>query len=99
VPLIELEARVAKQPILLDRVRAIREQVLNDVVLAQSDWHSWTWRNARRLDVALPMLGPNLKGAEPAQGRNCDGSVIFVPDPEPSASYAPETAPLTSEPR
>lgn len=103
VSLIELEGRIADQPILLDRVRAIREQVLNDVLLAQSDWHSWTWRNARRLEVALPMLGPDPAKPRTTQGRNCDGSEIFVPEAEarelmPSAPATSQT-PLTSEPR
>jgi hypothetical protein len=101
VPLIELEGRVADQPLLLDRVRALREQVLADILLAQSDWRSWTWRNARRLEVALPMLGPNPAAASPAPyGRACDGTP-YAPPPEAEAATveAPVAAPLTSEPR
>ncbi|MDF7776312.1 DUF4173 domain-containing protein [Sphingomonas sp. AOB5] len=103
LPLIELEGRVAGQPLLLDRVRAIRAQALDDMILAQSDWHSWTWRNARRLDLALRQLGPNPAAPRPVQARNCDGSEIYVPEAEaremmPGASANMQT-PLTQEGR
>jgi hypothetical protein len=73
--LIEFEARV-KDADLRDRVRATREEVMASVVRAQSDWHAWTWRDARRLALAQAALGPNPAHSLPVKwGRNCDGSV------------------------
>ncbi|PXA88902.1 DUF4173 domain-containing protein, partial [Nostoc sp. 3335mG] len=91
--LAELETRVTA-PVLLDRIRAVRSDILNRVEYSQSDWHSWTWRNARRLAAVETALGP--KPAAPADmlhGRDCDGSPLPAPEPvppEPAAS--PEAA-------
>lgn len=98
--LAELETRVTT-PVLLDRIRAVRSDILNRVEYSQSDWHSWTWRNARRLAAVETALGP--KPAAPADmphGRDCDGSPLPAPEPvppEPAAS--PEAAaPATETP-
>jgi hypothetical protein len=81
LPLIELESR-AKDPGFRDRVRAVREDVLRITVEGQSDWHSWTWRNARRLAAAQAALGPNR--AMPLTvpyGRGCAGGPFSAPQP------------------
>lgn len=79
LPLIELEARVT-DPGMRDRVRAVREDTLDLVATAQSDWHAWTWRNARRLALAQATLGPNPARSNPANwGRTCDGSATAEP--------------------
>jgi hypothetical protein len=76
LPLIEFESRVT-DPALRDRVRAIREDVMAVTVEGQSDWHAWTWRNARRLALAQAALGPNPVRPNPApSGRDCDGAIL-----------------------
>jgi len=88
LPLIDFESRVT-DPALRDRVRAIREETMALVVEAQSDWHAWTWRGARRLAAAEAALGPNPAHSLPAKwGRNCDGSAI----PEPEIADSAPTA-------
>ena len=75
LPLIELEGKVQRQPLLLDRVRAVRSKAMTNLVYAQSDRFGWTWRNARRLAVAQALLGPNPpKPMDPDFGCECDGS-------------------------
>lgn len=94
---IELERRVSNQPQLLDRARAVRALLMDDIVSRQSEWHSWTWRNARRLEAAQALLGPHAAlPASVPNGRACDGSPN--PDVEPAppveaASEANEAAP------
>lgn len=84
LPLIEFESRVTDAD-LRDRVRAIREDTMAGVVAAQSDWHAWTWRGARRLALAQAALGPNPARSTPAAwGRNCDGSQVAAPEPPPA---------------
>jgi hypothetical protein len=84
LPLIEFESRVT-DPDLRDRVRAIREDTLETVEEGQSDWHAWTWRNARRLALAEAALGANPAHSTPAAwGRNCDGSQVAEPE-QPAA--------------
>ncbi len=90
LPLIELERR-AGGPRLADRAAFLRNEAITDLTERQADWHSWTWRGARRLAAAQAALGPT-----PAQplaaphGRDCDGSRRAPPPPA-----AP--APLTDE--
>ena len=73
LPLIELEGR-APGPEFKDRVRAVREDVLRITEIGQSDWHSWTWRGARRLVAAKAALGDKPATALPApDGRSCAG--------------------------
>ncbi|MCW3846177.1 DUF4173 domain-containing protein [Sphingomonas sp. LB-2] len=72
LPLIELES-AARDPEFLDRVRTAREEVLRITVLGQSDWHSWTWRNAGRLAAAQAALGANPPRPRTAYGTSCTG--------------------------
>jgi len=77
LPLIELEGR-ARAGDFKDRVRAVREDVLRLTEIGQSDWHSWTWRNARRLEAAKAALGDRPARALPAPyGRSCAGTAYL----------------------
>lgn len=75
LPLIELERR-AQGPILRDQAAFIRSSIMANLSRDQSDWHSWTWRNARRLAAARRVVGssPRQPSAAP-HGRNCAGAV------------------------
>jgi hypothetical protein len=96
LPLIEFESRVT-DPVLRDRVRAVREDAMTALAEGQSDWHAWTWRNARRLALARAALGPNPARANPApSGRDCDGAIL-----EPLSDNRPAVFPalLTAKPQ
>lgn len=71
LPLIDLERR-AGGPVLRDRARYLRAEALAEVERQQADWHSWRWRDARRLAAARTLLGSNPPRA-PAGIRRCDG--------------------------
>lgn len=89
LPLIELERR-AGGPRLRDRVAYLRAGTTDRLAGEQADWHSWTWRGARRLARARALLGPAPARARAASlGRQCDGSIR-----RPTAGH-----PLTAEPR
>ena len=94
LPLIALEAAPLSPPLhrqivrlRADAVRALREN--------QADWHSWTWRGARRLAEADVRLG--LHPATPAplgseQWSTCEGKVESpTPQPAPAPSPPPPT--------
>ena len=89
LPLLDLERR-AGGPELRDRARYIRVTVMARLEREQADWHSWTWRNHRRLISARALAGPTAVRPAP-NGRDCDGARI--PPPPPPA------APLTGTPR
>lgn len=94
--LIEFESRVT-DPDLRDRVRAVREDVMASVADAQSDWHAWTWRGARRLALAQAALGPNPARSAPTSfGRTCDGAIVTPPPvdtpPPPDTSREPASS-------
>ena len=95
LPLIEFESRVT-DPDLRDRVRAIREDTMAAVEAAQSDWHAWTWRGARRLALAEAALGPDpARSVAVKWGRNCDGSWVAAPvtaEPAPTDEAATKAA-------
>lgn len=56
LPLIALERRAAG-PILRDRTGYVIGQVATNLIREQADWHSWTWRGARRLAAARGRIG------------------------------------------
>ncbi|MDY0957128.1 DUF4153 domain-containing protein [Sphingomonas sp. CFBP8993] len=70
LPLIALERRAAG-PILRDRTGYIIARIMSETRAQQANWHSWTWRNARRMAVAEKRIGlrpapaPRLCGGEP----------------------------------
>ncbi len=92
LPLIAFEAKLPAGD-LKARVGRVRQQILHDVRLQQSNWQSWTWREARRL-AELPVGLTEIKLPE-VLSLGCDGSLY-----DPAASYPGEDgAPLTQEPK
>ena len=90
LPMIELERR-AQGPRLRDQATFLRSRLLIDLMRNQTDWHSWTWRNARRLAAARHLLGPAPQQPRLAPyGRNCAGE-ISAPPPAPPAISKPLT--------
>ncbi|MFN3433739.1 MAG: DUF4173 domain-containing protein, partial [Sphingomonas sp.] len=73
LPLIELERR-AGGPVLRDTAALLRLEITTRLEADQADWHSWTWRGARRLSRAEALLGP--RPYQPATPRRCNGSII-----------------------
>lgn len=91
LPLIELERR-AGGPILRNRATYLRAEALAQVEREQADWHSWTWRNARRLAAAQLALGDHPPLPRPApNGRNCGGEPIRTDPLPPTHPHAPPT--------
>lgn len=76
LPLIALERRAAG-PILRERTGYVIDQVAARLIREQADWHSWTWRGARRLAAARGRIGSQ---AEPHGQRQCGGAP-FPPQP------------------
>ena len=78
LPLVELEQR----PIPTDlrvRVAAVRSDLLDALIAAQTHWWSWTPHGAMRLTHAWMRLGPNppRPPALPERSyRSCDGSIV-----------------------
>ncbi|WP_161956903.1 DUF4153 domain-containing protein [Sphingosinithalassobacter portus] len=92
VPLIDLERRV-ENPKLRAQVRWLRDTALVRVIDRQNNWHSWTWRNQRRLRRALEMLGnPAIVSRPSALNRNCDGTIFRPPQPTAPAASAESEA-------
>ena len=90
LPLIDLERR-AGGPALRDRARYLRREIQQAVAVQQSDWHSWTWRDARRLAAARALVGRDALPVKPAPfGRDCAGAI--QPPPPPLAETAPAPA-------
>lgn len=76
LPLADLERR-AGGPILSDRVRYLRRKAQADLTSAQGDWHSWTWRGARRLAAVQAIVGNDAVPVRAAPaGRFCGGGII-----------------------
>ena len=85
LPLIELERR-APGPKLRDQAAFIRSRIMIDLARDQADWHSWTWRNARRLAAARRLIGPTPSRPQTAPGgRDCAGELL-LPPPTPAST-------------
>ncbi|MCC2978478.1 DUF4173 domain-containing protein [Sphingomonas sp. PL-96] len=98
LPLIELERR-AGGPILRDRATWLRTEALAQVEREQADWHSWTWRNARRLAAARASLGDHPPSPSLApNGRNCGGEPIPADPLPPTGPRAAPTPPSPPTP-
>ncbi len=99
VSLVELEISTS-DPVLRDRVAAVREDVMRPV-LARADWRDgWVWRDARRL-ARVETLTAGRSLSVPAVPRGLDGRRLApLPSaPMPSAIPTPAGAPpLTSGP-
>ena len=97
LPLVAIE-RNAPSTDLRDRARAVRADTLQTVIERQNDWHSWTWRNARRLYRAQAPLGPHPAAPSDApNGRQCDGSKTPPPPPDP-AEQPPDPTDASPQP-
>lgn len=89
LPLIDLERR-AGGPVLRDRAAYHRARILADVRRQQADWHSWTWRDARRLASAEARLGSRPLTPRPSpHGRTCQGAI----NPPPATPLTPGEQP------
>jgi len=106
VSLVEAERR-STSPDLIERVALAREDVWTDLKAQQSDWRSWTPRDAlrlRRMD-ALKQERPLAQSVR-AYRRDYDGCPVVppppapVPAPEPVAEAPPPVppAPAASSP-
>jgi Domain of unknown function (DUF4173) len=108
LPLIEFEQRVTS-PHLRDNVARIRQEILNDVRVQQSNWQSWTWRDSRRL-AQLPKGLREIKLPDD-RSLGCDGS-LYNPSTTDAAADLPSeistdvsapaaqaSPPLTAEPK
>ena len=51
LPLLDVEAQ-SRSPLLRARAAFVRRQDMEALGKAQADWHSWSWRGARRLQAA-----------------------------------------------
>jgi hypothetical protein len=102
VSLVELEQRV-DDPLLRDRVAAVRADIMADVVRDQAEWRGWTWRNARRLERVEALTRDRPLDAPRDGERLWDGRLAPPPRPSPVPppaviAPAPSTPPLTSTP-
>jgi hypothetical protein len=96
--LVELEQQTA-DPVLTDRVVAVRARQMAAMQEHQSKWRGWRWRDARRLDrVERLTSGRPLTAPLPGQ-RDCDGRLTSPPVriSVPPSTPTPVAPPLTSE--
>ncbi|MBA17878.1 MAG: hypothetical protein CMN73_16250 [Sphingomonas sp.] len=92
VPLIDLETRV-EDPKLRAQVRWLRYRALVRVIERQQDWHSWTWRNDRRLRRAMAMLGNPATVSQPSDHNPYCDRTIYVSPTLPVPTVADESQP------
>ena len=79
MPLLDVEAR-SRSPQLRARAAFVRRQNVDVLSRAQANWHSWTWRGARRLQAAQEAserLTPTERNL-PDVG-SCDGDLAAPP--------------------
>jgi hypothetical protein len=74
LPLIELESRPLPAPT-RERAAWVRNVILDGLEPAQSDWHGWTFRNARRLAQAHRLIAERRLPRFTAGRRLCDGTI------------------------
>nr|WP_314431549.1 DUF4173 domain-containing protein [uncultured Brevundimonas sp.] len=96
VSLVELEQRAA-DPVLKDRVAAVRARQMATMQAHQADWRAWRWRDARRLE-RVARLAASQPLTTPVPGRrDCDGWIMPAAVAVPTIAPAPVAPPLTSE--
>jgi hypothetical protein len=79
LPVIALERRAAG-PRLRDQARYLRIGKLARLTREQADWHSWSWRGARRLAAARAAVATMPATLRPApHGRGCGGTAATPP--------------------
>lgn len=98
LPLIALERR-AGGPVLRGRINYLIDEAMGRLEREQRDWHSWTWRGARRLAAAEARVRPHAAAPPLAEGwgMGCGGLRVHVADDD--LRPAPAPAPLTKSPR
>ncbi len=85
---------------LRDRLAYLRWTNRNALVEMQSDWRSWTPRNARRLATVDAMLGGKAPRLRPAlDGRDCGGAIMVPMPPAPNPTPPPPPPPLPTPPK
>lgn len=92
VSLVRLE-QSTNDPRLIDRVAAVRTDLMAEMTARQSEWRSWTWRNQRRLNTVQALAKARPLATPRAGERDWDGRLAPPPAPPPPA---PPTSPLTS---
>jgi hypothetical protein len=97
VSLVELEQAPGTPAGLRDRAAAVRSDILADIDQRQGDWHSWTWRTARRLDQ-VGVLSRDYPLVIPLPGERDWSGRLRPPPPPPAAPpiVVPTSTPLTS---
>jgi len=100
VSLVELEL-TTDDPVLRDRIAAVRSEVLADVRRGQREWRGWTWRDQRRLDRVDRLTRAHPLTAPKPGPRRWDGRLRPPPPPPapvaiPAPAPAPIPEPLTS---
>ena len=88
--------RHARAPELRDRLAWLRWQAQSDMIHAQANWRSWTFRDARRLGAVEALVGVGPPGFRVAHdGRGCDGSITPAPIMPTPVAPPPAPGPLT----
>ncbi|WP_454280296.1 DUF4153 domain-containing protein [Sphingomonas sp. Marseille-Q8236] len=83
LPLIALERRAG--PVLRARTANIIGDTMQRTERRQSDWHSWTWRDARRLSAAHALVGTRRPARTPTV---CGEPLNTEPDETPLTKAA-----------
>lgn len=99
VSLVRLEQHGGLAPDFAERLRWVRHEVLTRTIEQQQSGER-IWRDGRRIDEVLAMLGGGKLAAPPAagpHGRHCDGTLV-PPPPAPAVPEEPviPAAPLTN---
>jgi hypothetical protein len=78
LPLIDLESRPIG-PRFRERVAWTRNLIMDRLATRQSDWHGWTFRDARRTAEAKRLIAERRLPRYSANIRDCDGRYIGPP--------------------
>lgn len=112
LPIVELEGRT-RDAALKARLAWSRNRLMDEMEPRLTDWHGWTWRNARRFLTAERLIEEKGLKREHVGPRQCNGlpyppreqaeaveapSIVSAPPP-PAISPGNVTTPLTAEPK
>jgi hypothetical protein len=103
LPLLRVE-QTGSDGVLRERAAVASRSILGVLITRQRDWHSWTWRGARRLAAAQALVSslPSPSG-DLWRTMACGGPVAppirTVATPRPTIQAPAATAPLTPGPR
>lgn len=96
VSLVELE-RALPESGFRDRVAAVRREIHIETRNRRSDWHGWTWRDARRLD-RVAELAADRPLVTPRPGRREWDGTLEPPPPPPVVPPLLPPPPLAAPP-